>query len=119
MPDLYIIAGPNGAGKTTAAKTIFPETLGVIEFVNADEIAKGISPFNPEGVAFEAGRVMLRRIEQLVKDQRDFAFETTLSTISYLQLINSVQQKGCKVTLIFLWLASSEIAKERVAMVFI
>jgi predicted ABC-type ATPase len=67
MPDLYIISGPNGAGKTTAAKTILPETLGIKEFVNADEIARGLSPFNPEGTSFEAGRIMLNRIHQLFK----------------------------------------------------
>ena len=115
MPNLYIIAGPNGAGKTTAAKTILPETLGVIEFVNADEIAKGLSPFNPEGVAFEAGRVMLRRIDQLINEEVDFAFETTLSTLSYLQLIKKVRSEGYAVTLIFLWLNNTEIAKQRVA----
>lgn len=115
MPNLYIIAGPNGAGKTTAAKTILPETLGVIEFVNADEIAKGISPFNPEGVAFEAGRIMLKRIEQLINEKKDLAFETTLSAVTYLPLISSVQQQGYTVTLIFFWLNSVEIAKERVA----
>jgi predicted ABC-type ATPase len=114
MANLYIIAGPNGAGKTTAAATILPETLGVIEFVNADEIAKGISPFNPEGVAFEAGRIMLSRIDQLIKEESDFAFETTLSTLSYLNLVRSVREKDYSVTLIFLWLNSVEIAKQRV-----
>jgi predicted ABC-type ATPase len=91
-----------------------PETLEVIEFVNADEIAKGISPFNPEGVAFEAGRVMLRRIEQLSQEGTDFAFETTLSTRSYLSLIRAVQEKDYNVTLIFFWLNSVDIAKLRV-----
>lgn len=115
MAVLYIIAGPNGAGKTTAAKTILPDTLQVIEFVNADEIAKGISPFNPEGVAFEAGRVMLKRIEQLIQEGKDFSFETTLSTLSYLNLVRSVKSKGYRVTLIFLWLERVEVAKQRVA----
>lgn len=114
MPALYIIAGANGAGKTTAAKTIFPEVLKVIEFVNADEIARGLSPFNPEGVAFEAGRIMLRRIRRLIKERKDFAFETTLSTKTYLSIIRSVQSEGYWVILIFLWLNNSQIAKERV-----
>lgn len=114
MANLYIIAGPNGAGKTTAAKTILPEILNVIEFVNADEIAKGLSPFNPEGVAFEAGRLMLLRIQQLRRENKDFSFETTLSTITYLNLIKEVRDSGYRVTLIFLWLNNVEIAKQRV-----
>ena len=75
---LYIIAGCNGAGKTTASKTILPKSLLVKEFVNADEIAKGLSPFNPEGVAIEAGRLMLRRIEDLLEMGESFSIETTL-----------------------------------------
>jgi predicted ABC-type ATPase len=83
MPNLYIIAGPNGAGKTTAAYTLLPEVLNVWEFVNADEIARGLSPFKPDSVAFEAGRIMLQRIEHLMKQGVDFAFGTTRSTRSY------------------------------------
>jgi predicted ABC-type ATPase len=115
MPDIFIIAGPNGAGKTTAAKTILPEVLGIKEFVNADEIARGLSPFNEEAVAFEAGRIMLERIHQLINEQKDFSFETTLSAKTYLSLIKEVKQKGYSVTLIFLWLSSVEVAKQRVA----
>jgi predicted ABC-type ATPase len=74
MPTLYIIAGPNGAGKTTAAYSLLPEIFTTVEFVNADEIAKGLSPFNPDGAAFEAGRIMLRRLEQLIHDKRSFCF---------------------------------------------
>jgi predicted ABC-type ATPase len=77
---LYIIAGCNGAGKTTASFTILPEILECKEFVNADEIAKGLSPFQPEKVSFEAGRIMLNRINELLSANEDFAFETTLST---------------------------------------
>jgi predicted ABC-type ATPase len=80
MPFLYVIAGCNGAGKTTASYTVLPEMLDCKEFVNADEIAKGLSPFQPETVAFEAGRIMLTRIRELIKSKVDFAFETTLST---------------------------------------
>ncbi len=80
---LYIIAGCNGAGKTTASFTILPEILECKEFVNADEIAKGLSPFQPEKVSFEAGRIMLNRINELLSANEDFAFETTLSTKSY------------------------------------
>ncbi len=85
MPDkhLYIIAGCNGAGKTTASFTIMPDIINCKEFVNADEIARGLSPFQPEKVAFEAGRIMLNRIQELLKNDESFAFETTLSTRSY------------------------------------
>ena len=81
--NLYIIAGCNGAGKTTASYTILPDILKCKEFVNADEIAKGLSPFQPEKVAFEAGRIMLNRVNDLVSQNKNFAFETTLSTRSY------------------------------------
>ncbi|MDY0090606.1 MAG: zeta toxin family protein [Flavobacteriaceae bacterium] len=111
---LYIIAGCNGAGKTTASFTILPEILECKEFVNADEIAKGLSPFQPEKVAFEAGRIMLGRINELLKNDENFAFETTLSTKSYKNKIKEAQQKGYTVTLLFFWLQSIELAKERV-----
>lgn len=74
MPNIYIIAGCNGAGKTTAAYTLLPNVFETTEFVNADEIAKGLSPFNPSGVAFHAGRIMLERIEQLMKENQSFSF---------------------------------------------
>ncbi|MFA5555489.1 MAG: zeta toxin family protein [Flavobacteriaceae bacterium] len=111
---LYIIAGCNGAGKTTASFTILPEILDCKEFVNADEIAKGLSPFQPEKVAFEAGRIMLGRINELLKNNENFAFETTLSTKSYKNKIKEAQQKGYTVILLFFWLQSIELAKERV-----
>lgn len=76
---LYIISGCNGAGKTTASVTILPEMLHCREFINADEIAKGLSPFNPEGVAIEAGRLMLKRIDELLEGDESFSIETTLS----------------------------------------
>lgn len=114
MPNLYIIAGCNGAGKTTASYTILPEILNCKEFVNADDIAKGLSPFQPDKVAFEAGRIMLHRIRQLLAEEQDFAFETTLSSRSYVSLIKDAKQIGFKVTLVFYWLDSSQTAKERV-----
>ena len=115
MPNLYIIAGCNGAGKTTASFTILPEMLNCKEFVNADSIAAGLSPFNPESVAIEAGRIMLMRINELLRAGVDFAFETTLATRSYLSLINDAQAAGYKVTLLFIWLDSPETAIQRVA----
>lgn len=80
---LYIISGCNGAGKTTASYTVLPEVLQCKEFVNADEIARGLSPFNPEGMAIEAGRLMLKRIAELMEEEESFSIETTLATRSY------------------------------------
>lgn len=113
-PNLYIIAGCNGAGKTTASFTVLPEMLNCREFVNADEIAKGLSPFQPEKVALAAGRIMLVRIKELLTEGVSFAFETTLSTKSYRHLIATAQQKGYTVTLLFFWLQQVKLAKERV-----
>lgn len=112
--NLYIIAGCNGAGKTTASFTILPEILNCKEFVNADEIAKGLSPFQPEKVSFEAGRIMLHRINELLEGNVNFAFETTLATKSYKQKILQAQQKGYNVTLLFFWLQNVDLAIERV-----
>lgn len=111
---LYIIAGCNGAGKTTASFTILPEIIECKEFVNADEIAKGLSPFQPEKVSFEAGRIMLNRINELLDEKKSFAFETTLSTRSYKNKIIQAKKQGYSVTLLFFWLESIELAKERV-----
>ncbi|MCU0422953.1 MAG: zeta toxin family protein [Bacteroidia bacterium] len=111
---LYIIAGCNGAGKTTASFTILPEILDCKEFVNADEIAKGLSPFQPEKVSFEAGRIMLNRINELISEHKNFAFETTLSTKIYKSKITEAKNKGYRVILLFFWLQNIELAKERV-----
>lgn len=113
--NLYIIAGCNGAGKTTASFTVLPEMLKCREFVNADEIAAGISPFNPEGVAIQAGRLMIDRIIQLLKDGETFAFETTLATRSYVKLIQQAKKRGYFVTLLFFSLSTPEQAQRRVA----
>jgi predicted ABC-type ATPase len=115
MPSLYIIAGCNGAGKTTASFTILPEILKCKEFVNADSIAAGLSPFNVESVAFEAGRIMLERINQLMEEKEDFAFETTLATRSYATLIKKARTNGYRVNLFYFWLISPAFAKQRVA----
>ncbi|KAF2336304.1 zeta toxin family protein [Flavobacterium daemonense] len=112
--NLYIIAGCNGAGKTTASFTILPEILDCKEFVNADEIAKGLSPFQPEKVAFEAGRIMLHRINELLINNEVFAFETTLATKSYKSKVKIAQDKKYKVVLLFFWLQDVDLAIERV-----
>jgi len=111
---LYIVAGCDGAGKTTASYTILPEIINCKEFVNADEIAKGLSPFQPEKVSFEAGRIMLNRLNDLIINEETFAFETTLSTLSYKQKIEEAKEKGYIVNLLFFWLESKDLAKERV-----
>lgn len=112
---LYIISGCNGAGKTTASYTVLPEILNCKEFVNADEIAAGLSPFNPEGMAIEAGRLMLKRIDELMKSGADFAIETTLSTRSYAKLVEAAKQAGYTVTLLYFWLNTPQLAIQRVA----
>jgi predicted ABC-type ATPase len=112
---LYIISGPNGAGKTTASYSVLPKILQCKEFVNADEIARGLSPFNPESVAIEAGRLMLSRIKKLLSRNESFSIETTLATRSYFRLIEKAHQQGYDVTLLYFWLKSPEQAMERVA----
>ena len=114
MPNLYIIAGCNGAGKTTASFTVLPEMLNCDEFINADEIARGLSPFNPDRAAIEAGRLMLTKIDDLLLKQKDFAFETTLATKSYVNTIARAQKRGYLITLVFFWLDSVDLAIERV-----
>lgn len=113
--NLYIIAGCNGAGKTTASFTILPDILDCKEFVNADEIARGLSPFQPEKVSFEAGRIMLNRIEELFRENQSFAFETTLASKSYKNKIIEAKKNGYEVTMLFFWLNNIELAIERVA----
>ena len=114
MSQLDRIAGCNGAGKTTASYTVLPEILECREFVNADEIAKGLSPFNPSSVAIEAGRLMLKRIGELLSAGVSFSVETTLYTRSYINLIQQAQNHGYSVSLIYFWLNSPELAIERV-----
>ncbi len=111
---LFIISGCNGAGKTTASYTILPEMLNCDEFVNADEIAKGLSPFNPESAAIQSGRLMLERISNLIVRGKDFAFETTLSTKSYKNFVNKAKENGYYVSLLFFWLRSPDLAVKRV-----
>lgn len=112
--ELYIIAGCNGAGKTTASFTILPEMLDCKEFVNADEIARGLSPFQPEKVSFKAGRIMLERINELLESKENFAFETTLATKSYKSILLLARERGYNVTILFFWLQNVDLAIERV-----
>ena len=115
MPRLYIISGCNGSGKTTASYTMLPEMLDCSEFVNSDEFAKGLSPFNPEKASIQASRYMIMKIRYLLKKQKDFGIETTLATRTLLRTIRLAQDAGYTVTLLYFWLNSPELAVERVA----
>lgn len=115
MKDIVILGGPNGAGKTTAAKILLPEKLGLIEFINADEIARGLSPFDVDRAALSAGRLMIARMRSLLDQGRSFALETTCSGRMYLRLLKQAKADGWRVNLLFLWLASPDIALSRVA----
>ena len=114
-PSVIVLAGPNGAGKTTAAPLLLRETLGVVEFVNADTIAQGLAAFDPEGVAFEAGSIMYAWLRQLADRRRDFAFETTLASRSLAPWLAALIRTGYEFHLVFLWLPSAEFAVHRVA----
>ncbi len=113
--NIYIVAGPNGAGKTTFAKEFLPNYAECLDFVNADFIARGISPFSPERVAIRAGRLMLEQIQLLADRKRDFGFETTLSGKTYFRLLQELKARGYRSHLFFLWLPSIDIALERIA----
>ncbi len=114
MPRLFIISGCNGAGKTTASYTLLPEMLECSQYVNSDEFAKGLSPFDPGSVAVQASRLMLLRIRYLLKRKEDFCIETTLATRSLLKMVSDAQAEGYVVTLLYFWLNSPDLAVERV-----
>lgn len=115
MKKIIIIAGPNGAGKTTFARNFLPAEAQTLRFINADLIAAGLAPFNPESAAFKAGRLMLEEIDECVDAGHSFAFETTLSGLGYLKKIAAWQRLGYQVKLWFLSLPSDVIAVSRVA----
>ena len=114
MPRLYIISGCNGAGKTTASYSLLPEMLDCKEFVNSDEFAKGLSPFDPSKASIQASRYMLQKIRYLLKRGKDFAVETTLATRTLLKTAKMAQAAGYTVTLLYFWLNSPDLAVERV-----
>ena len=114
MPRLYIISGCNGAGKTTASYSLLPEMLDCSEFVNSDEFAKGLSPFDPSKASIQASRYMSMKIRYLLNRNLDFAIETTLATRSLLTIAKEAQSKGYTVTLLYFWLKTPEMAVERV-----
>ena len=114
MPRLFIISGCNGAGKTTASYTLLPEMLECSQYVNSDEFAKGLAPFDPESAAVQASRLMLMRIRYLLKRKEDFGIETTLATRSLLKMISAAQSENYTVTLMYFWLNSPDLAVARV-----
>ena len=114
MHNIYVIGGANGSGKTTTAQIILPNFLEVFEYVNADEIATGLSMFNSESVAILAGRLMLARLEALAASGVDFAFETTLAARYFASFLRKSKLKGYTINLIFFWLQSPELAIKRV-----
>ena len=114
MPGLYIISGCNGAGKTTASYSLLPEMLDCKEFVNSDEFAKSLSPFDPSQASIQASRYMLLKVRYLLKRSEDFAVETTLATRTLLKIVKAAQDAGYTVTLLYFWLNSPELAIARV-----
>ncbi len=114
MPRLYIISGCNGSGKTTASYTLLPDMLECREFVNSDEFAKSLSPFDPSAASITASRYMLRKINYLLERKADFSIETTLATRSLVGIIQKAQDLGYKVTILYFWLNSPELAIQRV-----
>lgn len=114
MPKLYIISGCNGSGKTTSSYTLLPEMWGCKYFVNSDEFAKGLSPFDPDKASLSAGRLMVKRINYLLERKVDFAIETTLSSRTLMRTIEAARQSGYSVTILFFWIENVEIAIRRV-----
>lgn len=115
MPNVIVIAGPNGAGKSTLAPALLRDTFGILEYVNADTIAEGLSAFAPLDASFDAGRVMLGRLHDLAEEGKDFAFETTLASRTYARWLSELKEtSGYRVSLIFLWLRDVELAIARV-----
>lgn len=116
QPHVIVIGGPNGAGKSTIAPLVLRDYLAVPDFVNADQIAAGLSAFNPEGAAFEAGRIMLRRLDELAASGRSFAFESTLSSRTFSVFLKRLKAQGYRINLCYVWLNSIALAQERVAL---
>lgn len=112
-PTLYVVAGCNGAGKTTFAKEFLP-SIGVIRFLNADEIARGLSPLKPEAAAFKAGRLLLTELNALIERCETLALESTLSGRTYLKTFQEAKQRGYEIELHFVWIPDVREAIRRV-----
>lgn len=114
MPKLYIISGCNGSGKTTASYTLLPEMWECKYFVNSDEFAKGLSPFDPDKASLSAGRFMVKRINYLLERKEDFCIETTLSSRTLMNTIETARGYGYSITILFFWIDNVELAIQRV-----
>jgi len=112
---IFMIAGPNGAGKTTTALSLIANDTMIYEFINADEIARGLAPMHPEGMSLTASKLMLKRFKELLETNKNFAFETTASGTNYIKHLKEAQINGYEVHLIFLWLSDPDLAVKRVA----
>jgi predicted ABC-type ATPase len=115
MKRIFIIAGPNGSGKTTTALALQPDLLHIYEFINADEIAKGLAPLNPESVALQASKLMILRLRALLAAKKSFAFETTGAGMNYIKYLSEAKKIGYDIHLLYLWLHSADLAVQRVA----
>ena len=113
-PHCYVIAGPNGAGKTTFALTYLPRIVSCYDFINADEIAKGLSPLDFDAAVLKAGKIYLETLSQKIKARKDFAFETTLSGLSYISRIQDWRKSGWKVFLFYLYVPNAAFSENRV-----
>jgi len=113
--NVYVIAGPNGSGKTTFARKFLPDYVKCRNFVNADLIAQGLSPFSPRSAAIRAGKIVLSQIHEFVRVGIDFSFESTLSGKLYVNLFKELKTKGYKLHLFFLWIPNAELAIARIA----
>lgn len=113
-PRVLVLAGPNGAGKTTVSRAVVRDELGIVNFVNADTIARGLAAFDPESAAFAAGRVMVQRLRELADSRLDFAFETNLASRTLAPWLGSLRRSGYRVLLVFLWVPDAEFAIARV-----
>lgn len=113
-PRCVIIAGPNGAGKTTFAREFLPREAGIVHFVNADLIAAGLSPLKPELAALAAGRLLLSELDRLAAARADFAFESTLSGLTYAARMREWKAAGYRIEIVFLQLASVRLALRRI-----
>lgn len=114
MPRMYIISGCNGSGKTTCSYSLLPELLECRQFVNSDEFAKALSPFNPGAASIKAGRLMMRKVMYLMERSQTFSIETTLATRALVKIVQRAQARGYEVTILYFWLSSPQKAIERV-----